>query len=293
MFGNTSICIKPIHTDTLVSGYIKTGWGWESEIVRSVMGAMERHQDATLLDIGCNIGMFTVVAAALGRQVVAVDADPKNLAYVRKSLDVGSTTKNVRLFNNGVSDQHMTLYPTLPDKTNEGTLQTLTKEELDKQGLKPTLPSLESVTLVDILTTITATTIILKMDIEGYECKALQPEVILGRTSKLSPYIYLEWNHIANPQFPGCPEYHQWKLLFAEGGYSPYHPGSLRPVKGGWLSSRWSNVDRAQDILWVHHTAVLPVQASHCPHQAMRASDSVNMVSTALGWLLSFRHSWG
>jgi 2-polyprenyl-3-methyl-5-hydroxy-6-metoxy-1,4-benzoquinol methylase len=61
---------------------------------------MERHQDATLLgglhctalhctalhctDIGCNIGMYTVVAAALGRQVVAVDADPHNLAYIRK-----------------------------------------------------------------------------------------------------------------------------------------------------------------------------------------------------------------
>ena len=30
-------------------------------------------------------------------------------------------------------------------------------------------------------------------DIEGYECKALQPEVILGRTGKTIPYIFLEW----------------------------------------------------------------------------------------------------
>ena len=31
------------------------------------------------------------------------------------------------------------------------------------------------------------------MDIEGYECKALQPEVLLGKTGKIIPYIFLEW----------------------------------------------------------------------------------------------------
>jgi hypothetical protein len=35
-----------------------------------------------------------------------------------------------------LSDQHMTLYPSMPDKTNEGSMQTLTKEELKKKGLK-------------------------------------------------------------------------------------------------------------------------------------------------------------
>ena len=54
------------------------------------------------MDLGCNIGMYTVVTAAMGRRVVAVDADPINLAYVRKSLDLQGTTDNVKIFYNSV-----------------------------------------------------------------------------------------------------------------------------------------------------------------------------------------------
>ena len=46
--------------------------------------------------------MYTVVVAAMRRQVVAVDADPKNLAYIRTSLDLTNTTQYVRLVQNAV-----------------------------------------------------------------------------------------------------------------------------------------------------------------------------------------------
>ena len=55
------------------------------------------------------------------------------------------------------------------------------------------LAPVESVTMAEILATIATTTVIVKMDIEGYECQALQEEVLLGRTGKSIPYIFLEW----------------------------------------------------------------------------------------------------
>ena len=67
-------------------------------------------------DIGANIGMFTVVVAAMGREVLAVDADPQNLAFIRKSLDLQKTRARVRLFSNAVSDEYMVLYPFSPDR---------------------------------------------------------------------------------------------------------------------------------------------------------------------------------
>ena len=83
------------------------------------------------------------------------------------------------------------------------------------------------------------------MDIEGYECKALQPEVLLGRTGKTIPYIFLEWMALVRagsgtylelslhlqkprPEQSLCPEYHRWKHLFWAGGYSPHTPGEGR-----------------------------------------------------------------
>ena len=46
--------------------------------------------------------MYTLVIAAMKRSVVAVDADPDNLAYIRKSLDLERNTGNVRIIYNSV-----------------------------------------------------------------------------------------------------------------------------------------------------------------------------------------------
>ena len=63
---------------------------------------MKIHPSAVFLDVGANIGMFTVVIAAMKRKVIAVDVDPKNLAYIRKSLKVANTTDYVNLVYNAI-----------------------------------------------------------------------------------------------------------------------------------------------------------------------------------------------
>ena len=63
---------------------------------------MDELQSVFWADIGSNLGMFSVVVAAMNRQVVAVDADAHNLAYIRKSLDLGGNADHVRLIYNSV-----------------------------------------------------------------------------------------------------------------------------------------------------------------------------------------------
>ena len=63
---------------------------------------MVRVNSSCFLDVGSNIGMYTIVVAAMNRSVVAVDADPVNLAYIRKSLELGGHTENVRTIYNAV-----------------------------------------------------------------------------------------------------------------------------------------------------------------------------------------------
>ena len=56
-----------------------------------------------IVDGGCNIGMYTLMVAAMGREVVAVDAMVDNLAYVRKSLELGTNnTGKVVLLHNSI-----------------------------------------------------------------------------------------------------------------------------------------------------------------------------------------------
>lgn len=70
--------------------------------VNSVIRAMKAYPSAVFLDLGANIGMFTVVIAAMKRKVIAVDADSRNLAYIKKSLEIAKTTDYVELIYNAV-----------------------------------------------------------------------------------------------------------------------------------------------------------------------------------------------
>jgi hypothetical protein len=109
--------------------------------------------------------------------------------------------------------------------------------------LQPLLPALESVTIADILATIPATTIILKIDIEGYECKALQPDVILGRTGKQIPYIFLEWGQLVRQCNLYKPSHLDWTTKLIHNKCFPRDPNptkkssSVLSTKSGSSSS--------------------------------------------------------
>ena len=78
----------------------------------------------------------------------------------------------------------------------------------------------------DILATIESKEIILKIDIEGFECKALQPEILLNKVGKFIPFIIIEWMHLKrDPIFPN------WVKNFYDGGYVPLHAGKKKNCK--------------------------------------------------------------
>ena len=80
----------------------------------------------------------------------------------------------------------------------------------------------------DILETIEGKEIILKMDIEGYECKALQPEILLNKVGKFIPFISMEWVQLPTNRLKTCPEFSEWVKNFYIGGYVPVHPGKKK-----------------------------------------------------------------
>ena len=86
----------------LISTRINKHGSWEKNIVNNVIKAMKAFPSAVFLDVGANIGMYTVMIAAMKRNVIAVDADSKNLAYIRQSLDMAKTADYVELIYNAI-----------------------------------------------------------------------------------------------------------------------------------------------------------------------------------------------
>ena len=82
--------------------HINASGAWEQDIVNNVIRGMKAYPSAVFLDVGANIGMYTLVIAALKRSVIAVDADSINLAYIRQSLEILKTRDNVELIYNSI-----------------------------------------------------------------------------------------------------------------------------------------------------------------------------------------------
>ncbi len=223
------ICIRS--PTEMISGEIAKTGSWDNELVLLVMKAMFAYPEATFLDLGSNIGMFTVAVAAMGRKVKAVDAGFENHAYTRTSLQLASNLHHVDLIYNGLSDKYETLYP------YNGGWWLLTLEELKKKGLgsEPLPDPMHTVLLEDVLATVATKTVVIKIDVEGMECKVLKNiDKLYAETGIFIPYIIIEWIMIISEEEgrpDQCPDYAEFNNKIAKAGYTPHDPIDLHLLK--------------------------------------------------------------
>ena len=115
---------------------------YEAGEVSVLLKAMTKYPTAVFLDIGCNIGTYTEVMAATGREVVGVDAMLDNLAYIHTSLTISNTSHLVRLLHSPVrcsnSREHLLVHHSACSDTRERMLPVL--EESRASGSTRLIP---------------------------------------------------------------------------------------------------------------------------------------------------------
>merc|ERR1719323_121071 len=137
---------------------------------------VDTYPDAVFLDIGSNIGMYTVMIAAMDRKVFAVDPMIFNLQLIHESLKKSGKTKYVNLINSPISNERKTYIPVTPWDGNEGRTQLIPAEDLTPDHPYYNLVSgepVQSISLQDLTNNIDAKIAVVKMDIEGLECTVL------------------------------------------------------------------------------------------------------------------------
>ena len=71
------LCVKA--NDQLVSKSVRNGGLWERAVLTMVLSAVSKLPSSVLIDGGANVGEFTVMAAAMGHEVVAVEPMVDNI----------------------------------------------------------------------------------------------------------------------------------------------------------------------------------------------------------------------
>lgn len=159
--------------------------------------------DAIFVDLGCNIGLYSLPLAAahpMGR-VVSVDANPRMIAQIGWNAGAGGLT-NVTLVHAAVSDRDGTADLVI----RKGDVAIVAVEETEG-GAMP-VRTLAAILVDTGITRIDG----LKIDIEGHEDRALVP-FLDGCPAALRPKRIVIEKAGADTDYPGCT------AAFARHGY--------------------------------------------------------------------------
>ncbi len=63
---------------------------WEPTNVRTFIKQLEEVPDCNVIDIGANIGLYTLIAAKMDRMVIAVEPVHENLNRIHKASQQGN-----------------------------------------------------------------------------------------------------------------------------------------------------------------------------------------------------------
>ncbi len=155
------------HEDPVVSGALMLG-AYEPFFAHEWRKAITPNM--TIVDIGANIGYYTIIASAHVKEgrVIAYEPEPVNVSFLKQSIAFNNCT-NITLIESGLgdTDESRDLYL---DSDNKGKHTLLPGEQ--KGAVKIRIPL---TTLDHSLDTLGITRVdLIKMDIEGWEVKALR-----------------------------------------------------------------------------------------------------------------------
>jgi FkbM family methyltransferase len=149
-YGNIEIYLRK----SVVADY----WVFEGLLFADEYYSLKIKPDDIILDVGANIGIFTLKVAKKVKQVISIEPEPQNYYILQKNVKANKFS-NVILLNYAVSDKEETVY----FKNTGGTAS------VSKTGKPVVAKSLDNI--LNELGNPKVT--ILKMDIEGYEGKVL------------------------------------------------------------------------------------------------------------------------
>jgi FkbM family methyltransferase len=137
-----------------------------------------------VLDLGANIGTFTIAAAEKAKHVVAVEMSHENAKLLAINVHVNNLS-NVTILPCGVAEtlRAITFESVKSSAYVENNTITLDNYPLIDQALGIPLDTILEFATPDII----------KVDIEGYECKAIAPSKLIW---KQRPTVFMEF----------CPE---------------------------------------------------------------------------------------
>ena len=194
--------IYPDDSHDYVSGWIRQHGEWEKKSSKLLLEAMQHacdklgvsQESAVFLDIGANIGWYSLLFAASGFTVMSFEPMSANEQLLRRSICLNAEFQDrVTYHTDLLSDRahrNCTIY-TSTNNVGDGTV-TCEQDFSSKENVEVHAVGLDMTTLDSVLEKVRTPIMVLKMDVEGHESLVLKG----GDTSIFRaevPYLMFEF----------------------------------------------------------------------------------------------------
>lgn len=192
-FGTQYLVLKG---NDLISNAIRNG-GYEIEVFALAHKLLERHKDGVVLDIGANIGTFTVPLAKGNESLTFHAFEPQRIVYYQLCANTFiNGLDNVHCHHFGLSDKRDNLQLVVPDYANETNVGafSIDKETRENEYECPTQGKKETITVFKLDEGYHKNVRLIKIDVEGHELEVLKgaTDTIIG--NDYPPIFFEAWN---------------------------------------------------------------------------------------------------
>lgn len=186
---SVTVCLFDIWHDVYVSRSLQAAGVWEPYLVSEFTEAVRRGgHTAGLVDIGANIGYYSLLAAKLGQRVVAVEPVLDSIERLQHAAYLDDVTDRITVVYNGVAD--VRTRATLRQSAGNQGDSRIELQVRECTGACPVIIS--TIVLDDLVDVITFSQAVMKVDIQGSEHRAFQCASRLFAAVHFT-HVFMEW----------------------------------------------------------------------------------------------------
>jgi FkbM family methyltransferase len=235
--GNTPIYIHNPNDDIWISKNLLMNGHWEADFVSLVFNLLlkDNAHDIQFVDLGANIGVFTLAVAKLGVKVIAVEPLSINLQRLCKSVEEGISedgapfADRVTIIHNALSDVRENVQLGKDQQNVGGTYVLKDSNERKVQGSVVNGKYNDVVMTAKLddllqLPNFDFKKVILKIDVEGYESKVFNGGQAFFNTVDVQA-VLMEWRW-----HKGAKDIQSLLDFFTSRKYKPFNPKQTNPT---------------------------------------------------------------
>jgi FkbM family methyltransferase len=239
----TTVCVYNQEKDTDVSGLLLKSGIWEEDLVTRLVRILSANNRLAFFDIGANIGIYTMYAAASGcSNIITIECFRPNIDRICQAVQIEHVEKQVTIIPYALYNQSNVYLSLRTNIMNNIGSQRLDRK-VNKNELDPFI--VKTIRFDDLLSVVNQRSIreaIIKIDIETSEHFLCETGERMFDQINI-PFVMMEWALVKT-----IPARANFILqFFISRSYIPFDSNTCQPQTNLANYKQWNS----QDIYWI------------------------------------------